>query len=37
MIGELLDWIEVEFNEIRDEKEKVVKERDELIKELKRF
>ena len=33
---ELLDRIEAELNEIRDEKEKVVKERDELIKEAKR-
>ena len=32
MTGELLDRIEAELNEIRDEKEKVVKERDQLIK-----
>ena len=37
MTGELLDRIEAELNEIRDEKEKVVKERDELIKESKRL
>ena len=35
--GELLDQIEAELNEIRDEKEKVVMERDELIKESKRL
>ena len=37
MTVELLDRIEAELNEIRDEKEKVVKERDELIKESKRL
>ena len=37
MIGELLDRIEAELNEIGDEKEKVVKERDELINESKRL
>ena len=37
MTGELLDRIEAELNQIRDEKEKVVKERDELIKESKRL
>ena len=37
MTGELLDRIEAELHEVRDEKEKVVKERDELIKESKRL
>lgn len=35
MTGELLDQIEAELKEIRDRKEKVAKERDELTKELK--
>ena len=37
MTGELLDRIEAELNETRDEKVKVVKERDELMKESKRL
>ena len=35
MTGELLDQIEAELKEIRDKKEKVAKERDELTKEPK--
>ena len=35
MTGQLLDRIEAELNEIRDEKENIVKERAELIKESK--